>query len=1073
MNKEIPDTDDLYSSSLLKATESRVKDLVELVDYKMPAKESSLLCSVLDIVRAMPYAVHGDASNQKDNIVMQLYTTMDMSIFDSPLVSVAESQIQLVEEGWALLCWKILASPDLEGNGLHLAAVRLLETILGGGNYDVQSVIHADLNDKTKTSHELLGSSCRRLLREASSELRALRRRHSGRDGDTLLVASHCLNVLCLSCQSQHLAMQGYIVNQPGHDETYLLVPDIFEFTLELEREIKLSVETGSNDNLYRAGVNLLDALEAAFQLLTFLCSGPHRQNQTIVASSGILTVVNRINAYSDITSPDELAELDITDPTPSRYEAAWNSSTLLKCKLNSYCTDMVLTLLEGIPDRLICMTIAQSIDFTVLAQHMRTLKNIATGNPALSCPSKIRNSAWVRTQSFQLITILEKMVSCDLPRKSMLPLMPALRQKPMMEWFRARLGQAEVVNNGQLESLYFEMPARWLDPTESATLREQVQMLMDQSISGARNDSDRAGAFIENIIEHIWTIDRNKREMSPLASTLLRLLSILTGRWYLMILSLMVNIVCLLSLGSADDTQLEPLVPVLLDDGSESEQSGMSAAAAKLTDVFSNPVGAVYDRWEGGAELMIILAPLHCFISILSVINFLMVRNPILSSVASRAKMLKRLKRLRHSKQAVGSGFEDFVVCSVHVKELPKGPSAFNPDGFTVNKLKDILQVYGEIGGITMWGRNSQQALVSFLNEDAVDHVMDTIVDVDARLWQTQFSMSTMLAQAKKAEESAKAAADASVRMVGTGTSMVTSGIGNARMAVTGNTKDLGGQYSGANARMLDKRGKGSIGGKKAAETQYRHLNIDNISLEQARRSTGEFSEQLKSAARAYSEGKGMEELTLQQQIKLVLAQATNAHMAFEQVMQLLTYDANDREVGSFISTSQNSESTFSLKLGPSLWQVLVDMVISACGLFVHPLFFAYHLGHLFTARGAIIVLKSVTTNVYRLLNTLMLALLLMYFFAICGYLYFSDKHTNEYVTNDGGPCSNLLTCFVSYSFAGFLQQGLVYWLERPAFPQGTIASGKDILGADGSRILFEVGFMLLMSGVVVAIIT
>jgi hypothetical protein len=101
------------------------------------------------------------------------------------------------------------------------------------------------------------------------------------------------------------------------------------------------------------------------------------------------------------------------------------------------------------------------------------------------------------------------------------------------------------------------------------------------------------------------------------------------------------------------------------------------------------------------------------------------------------------------------------------------------------------------------------------------------------------------------------------------------------------------------------------------------------------------------------------------------------------------------------------------------------------------------------------------------------MLALLLMYFFAICGYLYFSDKHTNEYVTNDGGPCSNLLTCFVSYSFAGFLQQGLVYWLERPAFPQGTIASGKDILGADGSRILFEVGFMLLMSGVVVAIIT
>jgi len=258
--------------------------------------------------------------------------------------------------------------------------------------------------------------------------------------------------------------------------------------------------------------------------------------------------------------------------------------------------TELVLTLLEGIPDRLICMTIAQSLDFAVWAQHMRTLKNISTGNPALSCPSKIRNSAWVRTQCFQNISILEKLVSCDLPRKSMLPLMPALRQKPMMEWFRARLGQAEVVNNGQLESLYFEMPSRWLDPTEYNNLVDETVMLMDEAFSASRTDNDRISAFIENVLEYIWRVDRNKIEMSPLATTLLRILSILTGQWHLMVLSLMINWVCLLSLGSQDDSRVESDDFLVVSDGSEAEMS-LTDAASALSQVFTNPVGAVFER--------------------------------------------------------------------------------------------------------------------------------------------------------------------------------------------------------------------------------------------------------------------------------------------------------------------------------------------------------------------------------------------------------------------------------------------------------------------------------------------
>ncbi len=242
---------------------------------------------------------------------------------------------------------------------------------------------------------------------------------------------------------------------------------------------------------------------------------------------------------------------------------------------------------------------------------------------------------------------------------------------------------------------------------------------------------------------------------------------------------------------------------------------------------------------------------------------------------------------------------------------------------------------------------------------------------------------------------------------------------------------------------------------------------------MEQATRSTGEFSEKLKIAAREYAEGTSEgASLTLKQRINAVVAQATNLNMAIANVVALLTYDATDREASGFISTS-SADAMISLKLGPHLLKVLLDVFFSMLGVYSHPLFFSFHLFHLFNARAARIVLKSITTNLSRLTTTLILALLLSYFFAIVGYLFFSDRHINDNVSNLGGPCSNLLTCFVSYSFAGFLQTGLMYWLKRPAFPQGEVETAGDILGDDGTLIIFEAAFMMIMSVAVISIIT
>eukprot|EP01043_Picozoa_sp_COSAG02_P043025 COSAG02_NODE_3711_length_6341_cov_4.360622_3_plen_222_part_00 len=154
-----------------------------------------------------------------------------------------------------------------------------------------------------------------------------------------------------------------------------------------------------------------------------------------------------------------------------------------------------------------------------------------------------------------------------------------------------------------------------------------------------------------------------------------------------------------------------------------------------------------------------------------------------------------------------------------------------------------------------------------------------------------------------------------------------------------------------------------------------------------------------------------------------------------------------------------------------------------SLLGMFSNPLWFSFHLKGLLKMPAATIVVDSIVTNYARLLTTVVLALCMIYLFALCGLLYFFDAHTGSNVANKGylgdadplaneyagGPCSNLMSCMVSYSFAGFLQQGLTYWLEEPRFPETL----TDLLENDSGRILFEVMFMIVTSSFVISIIT
>jgi hypothetical protein len=83
----------------------------------------------------------------------------------------------------------------------------------------------------------------------------------------------------------------------------------------------------------------------------------------------------------------------------------------------------------------------------------------------------------------------------------------------------------------------------------------------------------------------------------------------------------------------------------------------------------------------------------------------------------------------------------------------------------------------------------------------------------------------------------------------------------------------------------------------------------------------------------------------------------------------------------------------------------------------------------------GASIVIQSISSNWPRLLTTMLLNLMLMYFFAIMGIIVWQPDHIADpthmrnSASNTNGPCANLLTCFVTYSMTGastFIVRGL-----------------------------------------------
>lgn len=164
--------------------------------------------------------------------------------------------------------------------------------------------------------------------------------------------------------------------------------------------------------------------------------------------------------------------------------------------------------------------------------------------------------------------------------------------------------------------------------------------------------------------------------------------------------------------------------------------------------------------------------------------------------------------------------------------------------------------------------------------------------------------------------------------------------------------------------------------------------------------------------------------------------------------------------------------QEVYHLRNSFEFWLGIADIVFSVLGYFYSPLAFSFHLTHLSRLESAAIVMKSIWGNWRRLGNTLVLALMFIFMFAVAGLLRFRNSHTvgpTEISANIDGPCASLLSCFTSYTYAGLMQTGIGGYLDPPTFPEHT----RELLTHEFQRLTWETGFMLVTSSLLMSVLT
>jgi hypothetical protein len=929
-----------HGTAQLHYSQFLVKPLRERLQYAQHASSKEqlpLMLTMLDAVRCIPYVACAVSEEQMEYAFRDFLNIQPLNEEANPILQ--QCQAEMVQEGWGLLCFELLAMDSL-GN-LHLAALQLLLALTGGGNLDVQDGLLAQLQDIQLCPTELCAASFRRLLTLAQTDLKFLREDpFTKREED-----GHACEVLDLMCNmtlNNHSGLQHYLEQQPTFSKSLNLSADVVAYLSCLEHDLKDALEENDENSEWTQYETLLtQRASRALKVLIGLTTGPQLENQKAIVHTNILSVVNRLLRFCKYRRSDLVHVEAGQQKTPRRL-------------LRGHISRLLLALLEGVPDLEVVHTMLGSLSWRVIHDCLRELKPIMqlgkivmhekqilqgsahitkteyADGPPIS--SDARSAQWLKHEAYRFITIVEKcMHGAQDSKEALLPMESLLNDTDTVEWFTERLGQVEIVGaDDELQILYFWQPDHYLDRKSRILTQHRIERMVDEDWQGGRRDeATKLRQFVDSAMEVVSTIDNEDRmwlhTRDKNVNVVYRAYLVLHRRIpnnAVLALSLFICAICLAS----------------YDHTAESHRS-------QSMDTFG--------RLSGHAQKLAFysfqaLATLHLFACIVAFYEFLDIRLPVLLERKSRALRL------------------------AHLKSYSEGGTLAQYQNMERKKFLSLtFHAYGFKADIA----TEPMLRLAFSKFGPVTHIK--VFKDDSSLYNS-WAMVTFAEQA------------------------------SVRKLLRASERKVSQEARGIDIKT--RLGEGRIFVGKCTEAYVDRMRALDVAVDSV-----DF------AAVASSNHDG--------DIMFMLAR--------------LVQDAVNATLGG-IGEKVPVLAAYQLRWSSEFWLAIADIAFSILGYWWSPLLFSYHLFRIAKLEGADIVVNAITTNWRRLIATTVLASLMMFCFAISGLLYFElgferahtsnttvvvngsvaavpadtyeAMHDSSTVANEGGPCANLLTCFVSY---------------------------------------------------------
>ena len=925
------------------------------------------LLTMLDAARGIPYALsdHTDSDDKIHASEISFEAFVQVAPLDCTMnPDVARVQTAMMRQGWGLLCLKILDQEVFAP--LHLCSLRLLLAITGGGqrqgNIDAQNVL---LSQISVTPREICAGAMRRLLRESINDLKLQRKLEAEREeakqqnvkfDESLVVeqtghATETLTVMMNMCLGNHRGMQDYILRQPGHLRDLNLLADVVAYLNQVERDIKTYVEhwTAEGDT---GDVPVLEQCFAGLRILIAVCGGPNRDAQVAVCNTEIMSIINRMMEYSKYTHHDVLAS---GENSPRR-------------KLVAQIGRLVVTLLEGEPPADVVTAIRRGLNWVAWGEQLRILRKVMEDGTIPSddkfkgqvVPVDDRHAAWISGDAFKLMTVVDKTTygAQALLREedhlaghvdwnpTIEPLIPDVKT---LEYFHGRLGEVEIVREGQLERLFFWMPDLYMDKDKRKEVETTVLQTMDTA--SRENDDDKLRDFVDGCLNAVNLILQEEQCQNDRMIRLHEWITNFSAGDSVLYFSFLTSLVCIVSYVPAG--QGDPLS----DGRSLHKETYMRWNNYLLEDDLP-------EMWI----IYLVFSTVHLFVCLLAFYHFTTVQVPVMLKARGREQ------RKQHMKRETGHDAEhqEFLRHTIHAYGFSAGIAS-------EKVLKALFSHYGVVSGVSVVevvGAVNSWAIINFSSDSAVEKILDECRQNDQIIHGTDDYF--ILVGSKKKKE--------------------------LKILV----RPVDDEYLAATGGYL---------GKLVGELEY--------------------------------------DLTTSADTSVGYIAASN----LQAIVNNLPHFGPKIPI----------QAMYILRYNKDFWEAIFDIIFSATGFFTSPLCLSWHLYRVKNFQGANIVLQSFVSNFSRIATTLLLALLLMYYFAILGVLMFQGDHTADKTLGDHKPCDNLLSCFVSYSMVGLTQEGLGKWLELVTIPQ----EFDDLPTMDTGRIVWEIMFMLMTSCMIIAIIT